>query len=75
MIDLATSSISFVYNKNNKGPRAVLYATPDKTITHSENVLLTTTCFIQFCNNFNIHLWMLSLGDKLYQMLCLSLEV
>ena len=56
MIDLATSSISFVYNKNNKGPRAVLYATPDKTITHSENVLLTTTCFIQFCNNFNIHL-------------------
>ena len=56
IIGLTTSGISFIYNKNNKGPKTKPWGTPDKTVTLSENVPHTTTCCIQFCKKFNIHL-------------------
>ena len=33
IIGLTTSGISFIYNKNNKGPKTKPWGTPDKTVT------------------------------------------
>ena len=50
-------SISFTYNRNNKGPKTVPCGTPDITLTSSEATPFNTTFCVLWVSQILIHLY------------------
>ena len=48
LIDLTRSDISFIYNKNGKGPRTVPWGTPDRTVKHPKMFLILQHAVFNF---------------------------